>query len=102
LTVEGGKGKLLINGYQEPEDVMREMADGGCAGQDTEFTWGIGETNGIQSSVSVLLWVKKASYYYVIMRRREGAFCKLQQVKRHTHTRFSTAKTIFIKVARES
>jgi alpha-D-ribose 1-methylphosphonate 5-triphosphate diphosphatase PhnM len=32
LTVEGGKGKLLINGYQEPEDVMREMADGGCAG----------------------------------------------------------------------
>jgi hypothetical protein len=27
--------------------VMREMADGGCAGQDTEFTWGIGETNGI-------------------------------------------------------
>ena len=38
LTVEGGKGKLLINGYQEPEDLMREMADGGCAGQDTEFT----------------------------------------------------------------
>jgi hypothetical protein len=38
LTVEGGKGKLLINGYQEPEDVMREMIDGGCAGQDTEFT----------------------------------------------------------------
>jgi hypothetical protein len=38
LTVEGGKGRLLIKGYQEPEDVMREMTDGGCGGQDTEFT----------------------------------------------------------------